>query len=329
MNYLKIAIVCDELTFSALALECNVKHLTPLNYRWLLPFWKPDLVFVESAWHGPRNAWKYKIASYPDHPERSNATLAKVITRARDLGIPCIFWNKEDGVHFERFIASAALFDTIFTVDENCISRYRAVLGEQACIKALPFAVQPKIHHPSTAQLPSIARACFVGSYSHHVHNERRHWQDMMFAASEPYGLTVYDRNSARRSANYRYPAWPWIEVRKSIAHEKTANIYRDYAVSLNVNTVTDSTTMFSRRLIEIMACGGIAVTNPAPSIARYFSDYCQVVHSREECDEVLDRIFSSGGKAERERALVGAEYILREHTWAKRLAEIVDTVKI
>ena len=143
----KFALVSDELTRACLAHECQVHDLTPLNYKLLLKFWKPDLLFVESAWHGHRNAWKFRIAGYPDHLERNNMALRKVVGYAKGLGIPCVFWNKEDAIHFDRFINSAKLFDHIFTVDENCINRYRAVVGPNVTVNTLMFPVQPATHN--------------------------------------------------------------------------------------------------------------------------------------------------------------------------------------
>lgn len=324
---LKIAIISDELTAVSLKVGFKIFQINQFNYFLILKFFKPDFLFVESAWKGKRNSWKYKIASYPDVPKRNNNQLKKILACAKDLGIPCIFWNKEDGVHFDRFIDSASLFDTVFTVDENCIPRYREVLGSDAKINTLLFPVQPKIHYPFVNEQPREKRACFVGSYSHHIHDERRKWQDMMFAAAAPYGLTVYDRNSDRKSKNYRYPDWPWIDVRPSVSNDKTADIYRRYLMQFNVNTVTDSPTMYSRRLVEALACGSIVVTNPAVSVDKMFAEYCEVVHSREECDDVLERIFKGGGKRELERARAGADYVLREHTWEKRLQQIAATI--
>src|SRR5690606_8026690 len=112
-SHLKIALVSDELTRACLSHNARVKNLSPFNYKHILKFWKPDLVFVESAWKGVDESWKFQIASYPDYPERNNANLRKLVDYARKKAIPAVFWNKEDSVHFDRFIESARLFDHI------------------------------------------------------------------------------------------------------------------------------------------------------------------------------------------------------------------------
>ena len=326
---LKIALVSDDLTANALAVQTSVIHLTPLCRHYALRLYKPDVLLVESAWNGWRNKWKFGIAAYPDHPDRNNSKLRDLVGRARDLGIPTVFWNKEDGVHFERFIDSAALFDTVLSVDENCIPHYRDRLGPNVKLGVLPFAVQPAMHHP-LPRAPSLRRANFVGSYSHHIHSKRREWQDLMFTAAQSLGLTVYDRNSNRKAEHYRYPVLPWLEVRNSVPYAQTADIYREHMVSFNVNTVDDSSTMFSRRLVEILACGGLAVTNPSPSVDRFFKDYVATVHNQEECVDLMQRIAKDGlSKADRDRALAGADYVLKHHTWQHRLQELVDVVGI
>jgi len=323
---LKIGLIADELTRSCLAFECQVRDVTPLNYLYVLKVWKPDLLFVESAWHGLGNAWKYKIASFPDHPERDNHALRKVVAYARELGIPCVFWNREDGVHFERFFSSAKLFDYIFTVDGNSVPRYRALIGQAATVAPLMFAVQPAIHFPSPRGYVH-RRACFLGSYSWHTHNRRRSWQEILFAASSELGLTVFDRNSDRHSPNYRYPDLPWLEVRPGVHHTETANIYRDYMVSLNVNTVEGSGTMFSRRLIEILACGALAVTTPGISVDRYFKDYCHVVTCEAEARDLMAGLKNGLTPRDRDMVAAGAEYVLKQHSWAHRLEEVMKVI--
>jgi len=324
---LKVALVSDELTTCCLKRECQVWDVTPLNYQVVFRLWKPDLLLVESAWSGMRNSWKYRIAAYPERPERTNARLAKMVACARNLGIPCAFWNKEDGVHFERFKSSASLFDYIFTVDENCLPAYRELTGNRVPVHPLMFAIQPSIHFPKKDGGPVRKQGSFVGSYSRHIHDERRKWQDMIFRSAAPLGLTVFDRNSKRKSSNYRYPEIPGIEVRDAVPHAETADIYRDYSFSLNVNTVIDSPTMFSRRLIEIMGCGGLAITNPAKSVAQHFREYCHIVSSELEAADLFGRLKAGISRQDREMALGAADFIRAHHTWEHRLNDIRSVV--
>lgn len=327
---LRVALIADDLTRVSLENECQLLNITPLNAYMALKLWKPDLLLVESAWNGYRNSWKFKIAAYPDYPKRNNSCLAKVVGYARKLKIPSIFWNKEDGVHFNRFIDSAKLFDHILTVDQNSVPNYRSIVASNVSVNTLMFGVQPRFHNFTGFNFKH-TRANFIGSYSHHIHEKRRSWQDMFFQASAEsgLGLTVVDRNSDRRSANYRYPNFPGIEVLPAVPHPQTAQFYKDYLVSLNINTIEDSETMFSRRLIEILACGGIAVSNPAQAIDRHFKDYCHIVNNATEAKNLLGRLNQGASKEDLQRAQAGAHFVLQNHTWQHRLNEITQMLEL
>lgn len=326
---LRIALVCDALTHDALQQEATVIPITPFNARLQFAFHRPDFLLVESAWQGHLDRWKYRIAAYPDHPHRNNRALARVVSMARDKAIPTVFWNKEDGVHFDRFIDSAKLFNHVFTVDQNSLSRYRAVMGPGASVHTLMFSVQPAFHYFRGFDF-KYRRANFVGSYGSHVHQQRRARQHMLFgAASQFMGLTVFDRNSMRKAHHYRFPVVAGLQTRPAVGYAETAQIYRDHLVSLNVNTVEDSPTMFSRRLVEILACGGIAVTTPALSVDRLFGDFCHVVRSDAEADELFARLEHGPSADDLARADAGARAVRQHHTWAHRLQEIRRVVGV
>lgn len=325
---LHVALVADDLTRSCLQHECRITDLTPANFASVLRRQRPDLLFVESAWAGLSNCWKFRIAAYPGHPERDNSDLVRLVQCARQLGIPAVFWNKEDGIHFERFLGSARLFDTIFTVDAACVPRYRERLGEHVHVGVLPFAVQPAIHSFSGLgeRTPD---ACFVGTYDRNIHPGRLARQDMLLEpAAATLGLTAIDRNSHRRGANYRYPPWPGLRVRPRVTHERTAEVYKSHLVSLNVNTIEDSDTMFSRRLIEILACGGLAVSTPARAIDTLFKDCCHVVSTREEAVALFERLSRDGYSAQdREMIMSASALVLGEYTYARRLDTVLDAI--
>ena len=324
---LKVALIADGLTAECLSFECHARHVTPSNYRVLLRSWRPDLLFVESAWNGYVDSWRHRIAAYPERPASSNRDLRSVVELARSLDVPTVFWCREDGAHFDRFIESATLFDHIFTVDETCVPRYRAVVGDACTVETLMFAVQPDIHHSEGATY-AIDRAVFMGTYCTLQHPRRRAWQDLLFQSAAGMGVTAFDRNHRRKEAEYRFPNLPWLEVHPGVPHARTGEIYRQYKVALNVNTVEGSGTTFSRRLIEILACGTTLVTTPAASVDRYFRDYCEVVENLDQGSELFARLRGEGaGGRFRERAMAGAAYVRENHTWVRRLEQVLGTI--
>ncbi|HDL6180845.1 TPA: glycosyltransferase, partial [Mannheimia haemolytica] len=314
-------LVSDSLTRLSLSNESLVDlgRITSIgNYPFLHNAKNAKFLMVESAWQGYKNRWKYKIASYPDNPERTNEKLVRLVEKAKDKGIPTVFWNKEDSVHFDRFIDSAKHFDHIFTVDQNAIARYREVVPATTTVNVGMFPVQPKIHNFQGFNFKHLA-ANFVGSYSHHIHNKRRERQDMLFGAALKAGLpvTIFDRNSDRKSENYRYPKNSFnLNVQPNVSYTETANIYRDYLVSLNINTVEDSPTMFSRRVVEILACGGILVSTPSMAIDNIFKEYCHIVQSEDEAIELFQRLKRGASRDDLNKAIAGSEFVLSNFTW-------------
>jgi spore maturation protein CgeB len=153
----------------------------------------------------------------------------------------------------------------------------------------------------------------------------------MMFAACERASmpLHVFDRNSNRlsRFLEFRFPRQSALRLHCKIPYTETAEVYKRYAVSLNVNSVTTSETMCSRRLLEILACGGICVTNPGPVVEKLFHEYCHVVHNAEEAYELPARLKFGPSAEDKARAAAGAAYVREHHTWRHRLQQLADTV--
>lgn len=324
----KIALISDNLTASALEADASLFHITPFNYWLMLKIVKPDILLIESAWQGYKNTWKYKIASYPDYQKRNNDKLVKVINYAKQLGIPTVFWNKEDSVHFHRFIDSAKHCDKIYTVDVNAVKLYQDVLGDTIPIDILPFPVQPKLHYPFKSK-NIIKRCSFVGSFSTHIHTIRRERQMMLFEAAQESGLDIFNRNSDRKNSVYSYPVLSDnMNIFPSIIPQETVKIYNDYIVNLNINTIEDSRTMYSRRLIEIIACESMAITTPAQSVEYNFKDFCYSISSKDEAKQHIDRICMDGlSKSELDMLRSGREYVCTTFSYKKFLETIMENI--
>ncbi|WP_201548732.1 glycosyltransferase [Psychrobacter sp. Pi2-1] len=327
-NIVELVLISDELSSRSLEVANEIRIKENYLFYQLRKRNKPDFILVESAWRGHKDKWRYKIANYPGYPERNNVELRKLLELADTYNIPAVFWNKEDGAHFNRFIDSASLFKYILTVDENCVERYRSILGKSVKVGVLPFAVQPKFHYP-IALPPRYNQSLFVGSYSHHIHNARQQWQDMAFTAASPYGLTIVDRNSDRKSDVYRYPNLPNMTLKSAVPYDKTGELFKQYSHCLNVNTVTDSPSMFSRRLIEIMACGRLAVTNPSLSISTRFEGMCEVIDSKEQAGELFAQLSRGYTTQQIEMMRYASNHVLQNYNYNKWIKNIVEFIEL
>jgi len=330
---LKIALVADYFTTICLSAECRVRSLTPDTYKDTLINWRPDLVFVESAFHGVRGEWRYMLAKQP-RPitlKRPRA-IFDLVALAKDRGIPAVFWNKDDGPFFDAFIDVARHFPHVFTTDNTCLSCYREQLPPDSIADVLAMPYQPAFHSFTGFAFEKNA-VCFAGSYYRRILNVRRQFLDMMFTACEHAAmpLHVFDRNSNRLSHffEFRFPHQSGLQLHRKVSHTETATIYKQHAVSLNVNSVTVSETMCSRRLLEILACGGICVTNTSPVVEKLFSEYCHVVHTMEQACELLARLKYGPSDEDKARAAAGAVYVRDHHTWQHRLQQLADTVHL
>ena len=328
---LKIALLADYLTAVSLAQECSVALLQPNNYRQILLEWRPDLVFVESAFHGVRDEWRYRLAKQPFYFRLGKDSAIRGIAElAKERNIPACFWNKDDGPFFNAFLDVARLFPFVFTTDQNCLNNYRRKLPGSSKANLLPMAYQPAFHNFTGFNF-EIPGACFVGSYYRKFFNKRKQFLDSLFktASENRVSVHVYDRNSHRFSHffEFRFPTDIKLHIHPGVSYPETAALFKKYALSINVNSVTSSPTMLSRRLLEILACGGICLTNRTLCVEKEFSDYCIIVDSPDSAAETFLRLAHGPGNIEKEKARAGAEYVRGKHTWNHRLEQLADTL--
>jgi len=330
---LKIALVADQFTTDCLSIECQVQSLTPRNYEAMLRSWKPDFIFIESTFHGVGGVWRYELAKQPAWLLWTKPTaIYRLIHFAKVLGIPTVFWNKDDGAYFDDFIDVAKCCDVVFTTDENCLTSYRASVGPNIPVQVMMMPYQPAFHSFTGFDF-KVKRACFTGSYYRRVLSGRRAFLDFIFAttAKADVPIDVYDRNHDRLSRHFafRFPRMPHLVMHPKVTQLKTALIYKEHISSINVNSITDSETMVSRRLLEILACGGIVVSNPSRAITKHFADFCHIVSNEEEGIALFARLKEGPTTRDFEMAKAGANYVAQHHTWAHRLEQICRTVHV
>ena len=263
---LKVAVIADEFTRTTLRGSFDVTLLKRQGWEDQFDEEKFDLVFVESAWEGNGGEWHRGVGYYSDD---ESAELRSILMLARDRDIPSMFWNKEDPVHFARFAPNAALFDHVFTTDANMIPRYASIEGSRIkTIAALPFYAQPEIHNPLPGSRTFEKTFAYAGTYYGERYADRSKGLDKLLQTAQKRGLAIYDRQAGNPDSPYKFPARYESDVRGSLPYEEVIASYSSHLAQLNVSSVTNSPTMFSRRVIEIPACGGIVLSSPGRGIA-------------------------------------------------------------
>lgn len=316
---LRVASILDDFSYQSFKNDCHLITFRPDNWLEILTKELPQILFVESAWRGNSGSWQYKIAKYntPQGEELDN-----LLEWCKQNNIPTVFWNKEDPIHFEKFIDTAKKFDYIYTTDENCIPDYQREAGHDR-VFALPFAAQPAIHNPIKVKDYKEKNVCFAGSYYANRHEERRKDQEELLDATKEYGLEIYDRNYNQiGKEDLQFPERFHNNINGSLPYSELVRAYKQYKVFLNVNSVQNSGTMFSRRVFELMGCGTTVLSTYAKGIKEMFSDLVPMAHDDTSVDELINKIMTDESWRE-ENELKGMRVIFNEHTYAHRLYEI------
>ncbi|MEY8200847.1 MAG: hypothetical protein RPS47_16540 [Colwellia sp.] len=258
---MNIALISDDFTRTCLQLEPNVKitNVTPLNWRYRFMVKKPDVLIVESAWLGFKNSWKKKIASYGN--EQINKQLQTLLKYCRNNNVATVFWNKEDPVNYQRFKHNLAEFDVCLTTEQEMLGKYKKEFKNLKSVQLMPFFFQPKLHN---LQVDTVieglnSKIIFCGGLYKAEFPDRAQRLNNAVRALGKNNVVVYDRferGAAAWEIEDSESAFNDFEIRKPFAYQDSKTYYQSGMAHLNVNSLDGSTTMFSRRMLELIACG-------------------------------------------------------------------------
>jgi predicted nucleic acid-binding Zn-ribbon protein len=326
VSKLRVAGVLDEMSAACFRPDCELLRIDSEGWAEALETHEPHLLLVESAWQGNNGSWQYMVASYthPDYIGLPN--LRALIAACRERDIPTVFWNKEDPVHFERFKEAAALFDYVFTSDSNCIDRYAALEREgTGPIAALQFAAQPRIHNPIGAPGERNPSPVFAGAYYRDRHIDRQTSLQMLLDAAMPFGLQIYDRRFGHEDKAFGFPERFQDRVKGALPYDEMIEAYKAHRSFLNVNSVHDSPTMFSRRVFELLACGTAVVSTESIGVEQTLGEVVSVVETSDEATRALTKL--QDDPYWRELTQNGRRKVIGEHTYRDRLAEVASAL--
>lgn len=318
-----IGIIADEFTTAGLRPDISLVELLPDNWANQLADSKISALFVESAWEGNGGAWRGKVGYYDDD---SFADLRNLIKHCRANSIPTIFWNKEDPIHFNRFQKTATYFQHVFTSDDRSIRRYLESAGEfLETVASLPFYAQPALHNPLPSDRQYSHTVSYAGSYYGARYQKRSDQLHSLLAAALPVGLTIYDRQHLNKESPYKFPADLAPHVSGGLTYADMVEAYKAHPVHVNVNSVEQSGTMFSRRVFEVAACGGTIISGPGQGIDQVFGSIIPIV-SDQASAQALINYWMENEEARNEDAWLALRSVLRSHTAAHRLVYVLRT---
>lgn len=308
-NFKLIAVV-DEFTEHGLRGECDLLLPAPGVGSDEFDAFDADMLLVESAWRGNRSQWRKLITPASD-------ALIELLDYCRERGIPTVFWNKEDPVHFEHFLGTARLFDVILTTDADSVPAYRARTGRKD-IGVLPFACQPSIHNPIETEQRKDA-FFFAGSYYAKYPERQRDFEALVAAIAPMRDIDIYDRNHGSGIPEFRFPDRYSGMLKGRVEPDAIHRIYKSYRYAINLNSITESHTMFSRRVFELLACNTLVVSNYSEGIRRTFGTAVVAPSDRDALRGSVAEVLTDETEIRR-RNLLGLRTVMASHTWEDRL---------
>ncbi|MER2013111.1 MAG: glycosyltransferase [Methanobrevibacter sp.] len=316
---IKVATILDPFSNNSFRYEFDSIAITPDSWKEQFEIEKPSLFFCESAYHGvlnenkPNGVWAGKISK-----NSLDNNLKDILTYCNQNNIPTIFWNKEDPISFTdkfSFTNTALKFDYIFTSCEESVEEYHH-RGHKN-VYPLMFAAQPRLFNPIKQDRLNDT-VVFAGSWYSKFPQRCKTMEEIFDKIlSKNFNLKIYDRFFSSSHEGMRFPEKYSEYINPNVEYQEIPKVYKESEFGLNFNTITDSNTMFARRVFELMASNTTVLSNYSKGVYRLFKDNVLYL-DRNKFD--LNRDFSKM----KEENLYN---VLENHTYSNRFRQILDTI--
>jgi len=326
-SQVRVAAILDEFSTNSFGSAFQGTALVPDRWQEQFEEARPQVFFCESAWSGADSKvrpWKGRIYASKNFQKENRGILLDILAHCRRVGIPTVFWNKEDPTHYtdrvHDFVKTAMEFDHVFTTASECVPRYKSEYGLKS-VHALPFATNPALFNP-IEQAPRQDVITFAGSwYANHIERSEDMNRILRLLRESGYDLEIYDRYHGDGDPLHKWPEEYAPLLHPAVPHDQVSTIYKRGRFALNINTVTQSRTMFARRVFELMSSNTLVLSNHSVGVEEMFGQ--DVIF----CDREPRRLASLSRQeidAIRERNL---DLVLSKHTYRHRWEEILTAI--
>lgn len=320
---IKVAFISDQFTYDCFKYEFTPISLHPKTWKEEMKE-NPDIFLCESTWFGHnftgKGPWNNKILKLYKKDE-NRKVLLKILKYCRENNIPTVFWNKEDPPNYRTekysFAETAKEFDYIFTTAKECIEWYKNDF-DHPNVYALPFGGQPKLFNPLNLTGETIDSIIFAGRYTEKYPERARLMVEVLDKIDEQWkDMKIYDRYYFKKGPHFpeKYEKY----INPAIDYEETPIVYKQAKWGLNINTVTESETMFARRVFEYSLSNVNILSNYSKGVRKIFGDN---VFEFDNLETLPD--FDGDYEDKRMKNLYN---VLENHTYTERWKEILDTI--
>jgi spore maturation protein CgeB len=326
MNTFRKPRVCcflDEFSYYCFLPEC--KELVPLHPAtcfFVLKNETFDFFLCESVWNAFESGFSLG-SKFPEKRRESYLLLKDIIDFLKKKGVPTVFWNKEDNLHFYFFLQYAKLFDYIFTTDKRMIEKYKKTCKQAKKIETLMFAAQPFIHNPISKKKIFLGDIFFAGKW--YDFPERKKELMQLLKLPSIIKLDIYDREYDGKHS--KFPFFLHKRLKKGLSYLDMIKTYKKYPFMINVNSVKNSPTMFSRRVPEALLCGTSVISFPSESIRNYFPG---VYFCRNNIELLkIWNYFTTHPEHRKKNCHLSKRNILKNHTYFHRMKTICKVLSL
>jgi spore maturation protein CgeB len=250
---------------------------------------------------------------------------ARALTELRRKGVITVLWFVEDYLRFTYWKECAKHYDYVFTIQKgDCIEAIRK--AGAAHVHYLPTGCDPAVHAPATLTTEERQRwgspISFVGAGYHNRRQTFAGFAQLPFKiwGTEWPGMKPFDRLVQ--------------EAGRRLNPEEYIKIFNSTDINLNLHSsnerdgVDPSGDFLNPRTFELAACGAFQLVDERALLAECFEPGREIA-TFSSVSDLKEKIAYYLERPEERRSIArrGRERVLREHTYEKRLEEMLATI--
>jgi len=253
------------------------------------------------------------------------------ISVLRGLGVRTAIWLTDDPYYTDFTMKIVAHYDYVFTLERNCIDFYKGLGCNE--VHYLPFAAHRDHYHPTLTRSPVVRDISFIGSaYWNRVEFFRPLMPELMQFNTVINGIW-WDRLPEAPLYGERIEIGRWMSPQETaVAYSGSKiviNLHRSHVDEIvNNNTLLIPAASPNPRTFEIAASGTLQLCDAREDMGDFYK-LGEEIETFSSPQEMLDKIrfFLSHEEERRNIALRAYERTLKDHTYPKRLNQLLTVI--